>query len=94
MLRKEGIMGAVDERIVQVKAVQSKYTQDLLKKPHVIGVSVGRVEPDTNGDNPYVLVVLVDQLVPNDQLDPTDRIPETLDGVKVVVRQVGTFEAL
>ena len=60
----------------------------------MIGVSVGRSGSYGGQTGTPVLVVLVDQLVPDEQLSRSERIPRELEGVPVVVREVGTLEAL
>lgn len=79
-----------------VTQVQQRYTDYLLHKPRVVGVSVGTL--DFNGDNRpdaiyYCLVVLVSAQVPPEQLPPEDRIPDELDGVPVKVQEVGEINA-
>jgi hypothetical protein len=84
-----------DEQVIErIKSVQTHYSQQLMQLPHVIGVSIGQREPDEEQSGDYVLVVLVDQMVDEESLAPADRIPDELDGVPVIVRQIGTFEAL
>ncbi|MBZ0303828.1 MAG: hypothetical protein K8J31_29070 [Anaerolineae bacterium] len=81
------------EHMAHVKAVQEKYIQDLMRKPHVVGVSVGRASSDAN-DPELALVVLVDKHVANDRLPPEDQIPSSLDGVRVIIRKTGGFTAV
>jgi hypothetical protein len=84
-----------DEPMIdRIKDVQARYSRQLMEMPHVIGVSIGQREPDEDQTGDYVLVVLVDQMVDEDDLTPSERIPDELDGVPVIVRQIGTFEAL
>jgi hypothetical protein len=82
-----------DEKMAQVMAVQDKYTDELLKKPHVVGVSVGTTDSSDGLTVELALVVLVNRLVPDDQIPYTDHIPFELDGVPVVIHEVGTLEA-
>jgi hypothetical protein len=90
--RLEGklIMPTDEQRMAKIKAVQEKYAAELINKPHVVGVSVGRAN---DGSGELALVVLVDRDVPNDQREPRNRIPEVLDGVPVITRKVGTISA-
>jgi hypothetical protein len=83
-------MTATDERLTHIRAVQEKYTDQLMRKAHVIGVSVGQID-DSEGE--LALVVLVDKDIPNYRREPKDRIPDVLDGVKVLTRKVGTIAA-
>lgn len=79
-----------------VAEVQSRYTDYLLHKPYVVGVSIGTLDLDSDGDVDviyYCLVVLVSVTVPPDQLLPQDRIPDELDGVPVRIQEVGEISA-
>jgi hypothetical protein len=82
-----------DKKMARVMAVQDKYTDELLRKPRVVGVSVGRIDSYDGQTGDPALVVLVNRHVPEEQILCTDRIPSELDGVPVVVREVGTLEA-
>jgi hypothetical protein len=77
------------EYVVQV---QSHYTDWLMQKRDVIGVSVGLWDMVDDLAH-YCLVVLVTVYHTPDELDPQDRIPEALDGVPVRVQDVGTLTA-
>lgn len=79
-----------------VVEVQSRYTDYLLHKPYVVGVSVGTLDVDNDGDADviyYCLVVLVSVLVPSETLLPQDRIPDELDGIPVKVQEIGEISA-
>jgi hypothetical protein len=54
---------------------------------------VGRIDTCGGQTGEPALVVLVNRHVPEEQILYTDRIPSELDGVPVVVREVGTLEA-
>jgi hypothetical protein len=82
-----------DKKMAQVMAVHDKYTDELLKKPHVVGVSVGTTDSSDGQTGEPALVVLVNRLVPDDQISYADHIPFELDGVPVVIHEVGTLEA-
>ena len=83
-----------EERIEYIKSVQTQYTDQLMSIPNVIGISIGQREPDDELDNEYVIVVLVDKLVDQENIPAEERVPEELDGVPIIIRQIGTFEAL
>jgi hypothetical protein len=84
-----------DEQMIEhIKAVQTQYTDQLMSLPNVIGVSIGQREPDEDRAGDYVIVVLVDRLVDHENVAVKDQIPRELDGVPIIVRQIGTFEAL
>lgn len=72
--------------------VQELYTDWLMHKRYVVGVSIGLW--DTAGNTVYYcLVVLVSIYHLPEELDPDDRIPDELDGVPVRVQEVGTLAA-
>jgi hypothetical protein len=73
--------------------VQAKYTDELMQKPHVVGVGLGQVQKDGQPTGEVGLVVMVDQKVPKSELAPEDVVPPVLDGVRVDVQPVGTFVA-
>jgi hypothetical protein len=87
-------MPGTGQQLTRIVEVQRKYTDMLMKKPHVVGLSIGplRKTGKTNGD--YALIVMVDEAVPPEQVSPEEQIPAELDGVPVVVREVGTIQAL
>lgn len=73
--------------------VQAKYTDELMQKPHVVGVGLGLAQKDGQPTGEVALVVMVDQKVPEAQLTPADVIPTEIEGVRVDVQPVGTFSA-
>jgi hypothetical protein len=64
--------------VARVTLVQTKYTDELMRKPHVVGVGVGLL-----ADGQVGLVVMVDQVSPETQ------VPKELDGVPVELREIG-----
>jgi hypothetical protein len=79
-------MPVLGDKMARAKAAQAKYEGQLLTKENVVGVSIGQ---DEHGE--IAIVVLVDNDAPQ---SVSDQIPHELDGVPVVVRQVGKLEAL
>lgn len=80
-----------------VVEVQSRYTDYLMHKPNVVGVSIGLADTDSDGDLDivyYCIVVLVSVKVDEDDLEPAERIPDELDGVPVRVQEIGQINAL
>lgn len=78
-----------------VVQVQARYTDYLMHKPNVVGVSIG-LDTDHDGDldvTMYCIVVLVSEKVPEESLPPEGRIPEELDDVPVRVQEVGEISA-
>ena len=85
-------MSIRNAEIAHIKSVQEKYTEQLMAKSHVVGVSLGQDETNDYGVRKLAIVVLVDRKVPDHQLAPVDRIPASLEGVPVIVREIGTIE--
>ncbi len=79
--------------MARVTAVQAKYVDELMNKKHVVGVGVGLAKKGGAMSEEMALVVMVEKKLPDDQLDPQDQIPRSLDGVRVDVQEVGTFVA-
>jgi hypothetical protein len=82
-----------EDPMAQASAAQAKYTDELMRKPHVVGVAVGLAKDGEQLTNEVALVVLVDKKIPLDQLAPEDRIPSRLDDVRVDVQEVGQIRA-
>lgn len=79
-----------------VVEVQSRYTDYLMHKPNVVGISIGLDDTDSDGDLDivyYCIVVLVSNKVDEDDLAPEERIPDELDGVPVRVQEIGQISA-
>lgn len=83
-----------DEMTAKAMLVQTKYTDMLMAKAHVMGVGIGLLEKDGVSTGEVCLVVMVDKKVPPEELAEVDRIPEELDGVKVDLREIGVPTAL
>ncbi|MEJ5308873.1 MAG: hypothetical protein WHX52_03800 [Anaerolineae bacterium] len=82
-----------DIPIARIQAVKARYEADLLKKANVVGVGIGiRMRQGRPVGGP-ALIVNVTHKVPLEQLHPQDRIPETLDGVRVWVEAIGEVKA-
>lgn len=78
-----------DEQTAKATLVQTKYTEMLLKIPHVMGVAVGLQKKNGVYTGEVCLVVMVDQKQPADSLAPQELIPSQLDGVPVDVQEIG-----
>lgn len=86
-------MAGNNQPLARIASVQEKYSVMLMNKPHVVGISIGPVKDNGVATGEYALIVLVDEDVSSDQLDAQDRIPAELDGVPVIVREVGMLKA-
>jgi hypothetical protein len=85
--------GTQDEQTARAMLIQNKYTDWLLRKPHVMGVGIGLAKEGGQPTNEVCLVVMVDQKVPPETLDPYDVIPPQLEGVRVDVQEIGVPSA-
>ncbi|MBK8022681.1 MAG: hypothetical protein IPK19_14920 [Chloroflexi bacterium] len=94
---------STEEQLKRAQEVQEKYSHFLMDRPHVVGVAIGfrsRRDDDTAAEEKaerpereVCLVVMVDELISNESLPPSDRIPESLEGVPVEVQLTGLFSA-
>ncbi|MBE0702229.1 MAG: hypothetical protein IH582_03510 [Afipia sp.] len=73
--------------------IQNRYEKYLLSKPHVVGVGVGFAYIKGEETAEIAVIVMVEYKVPAQELEPEDRIPSRLEGVRVDVREMGQFEA-
>lgn len=72
-----------------IREIKERHTKDLLARSGVVGVGVGL----KNGTGPRSVVVLVEHKRPLWQLDAADIVPESLEGVKTDVLEVGYVQA-
>jgi hypothetical protein len=77
----------------QAQVVKEAHESELLSKPNVVGVGVGRVKKGGVPTGQTGLVVLVRQKQPLQQLAPQEAIPSEIDGVPVDVEEVGEIRA-
>ena len=73
--------------------VQQRYENYLLSKPYVIGVGVGFAYVKGLETTEIAVVVMVERKIPLRELEPNQRIPSRLEGVRVDVREMGQFTA-
>ncbi len=73
--------------------VQQRYENYLLSKPHVVGVGVGFAYVKGTETTEIAVVVMVEHKVPMQELEPSERIPSRLEGVRIDVREMGQFTA-
>ncbi|MFN8448940.1 MAG: hypothetical protein U0521_10185 [Anaerolineae bacterium] len=83
----------ISRQVQRASEVQARYADDLMRKPHVVGVAVGYASQGGKATPEIGLVVMVDQKLPPDLLAPQDMIPSELDGVRVDVQETGVFSA-
>jgi hypothetical protein len=75
----------------KISDIQARYVDELMAKPHVVGVGIGMAKVNGEHTNEMALVVLVDKKVPMEELAPADRIPSEIEGVRVDVQETGVF---
>ncbi|QPC83412.1 hypothetical protein G4Y79_03245 [Phototrophicus methaneseepsis] len=82
-----------DEIMKRLTSLQTKYSDQLMTYPNVIGTGVGlAMKNGVYTETPAVVVMVVVKL-PESQLAPGDVLPRDLEGERVDVQQTGTFEA-
>ncbi len=85
----------------RAQAVQVRYMDMLLAKPHVVGVALGyttpanqpAAQPRAAQPRQVCIVVMVDRLIPTEEQTDADRLPTELDGIPVEVQASGMFTA-
>jgi hypothetical protein len=85
----------VSEQAVQhAQEVKRRHEASLLRKANVVGVGVGfRTRAGQRSDE-VCIVVSVKTKLPASQLNRSDLLPTSLDGVPVDVVETGTIRAL
>lgn len=82
------------EKLKHLKAVKQDHQDELMQKPNVVGVAIGKRKQNGKLTDEVALVVMVSKKVPVDQIDPEDILPSQIEGVPVDVQQVGDIRAL
>jgi len=82
-----------EEQMARVNAVHAKYRDTLMRKPNVVGVAVGMAKQKGVTTSEMALVVMVDKKLPMEELELSEQIPSSLDGVRVDVQEVGELTA-
>lgn len=83
-------MLAYTHDMAYVKMVKDKFETSLLRKLHVVGVGIGLAPPKAP-TLPRELALIVNM---SGKPSTDDPIPNSLDGVQVIVQQTGTLRAL
>ena len=76
-----------------INDVYNRYADELMSKAYVVGVGIGIAHKDGESTGEPAIVVLVEKKVPQEGLDPEDRIPSVIEGILVDVQEVGTIRA-
>ena len=76
-----------------IMSVMQSHKDELLSKPHVVGVAVGFRQKDGNPTKTLALVVMVDQKVPPESLTQDQLIPVMIEDVPIDVQEVGEILA-
>ena len=82
-----------DKRMAEISSVQTKYQEELMAYPHVVGVGIGMRQIDGEYTDELSLVVMVDEKIPIAQLAEENILPDELDGIDVDVQETGEFSA-
>jgi hypothetical protein len=82
------------DQLKRLQAVKSDHEGDLLRKANVVGVGIGFRQRGGEASKEPAIVVSVTEKLPLERLDPSDVIPEELDGVPVDVQVVGKLRSL
>ncbi len=77
----------------RARKVKDAHEQELLSKRHVVGVGVGLRQRRGEYTDTVALVVMVDNKLPLEELEPADVIPSEIEGVPVDVQEVGQIRA-
>jgi len=75
--------------IEHAQAVKTRYENELMKKPGVVGVGVGYVERNGQFTDEVCIVVTVEKTRGMSRLFSNNRLPAQLEGVPVQVRESG-----
>ena len=76
------------------KSILARYKERLLKARHVIGVGFGKKEKDGKKTEQDSIIIMVDKKVEAGQLSSQDLIPESIEGIKTDVVEVGELKLL
>lgn len=78
----------------KVKRAKARHEEELLRRPNVVGLAIGKkIVGGWEMDEPCV-AVLVRTKVPEAELEPQDLVPPTIDDVVTDVVETGEIEAL
>jgi len=83
--------GAQPSRVADVR---SRHESELLRYPHVIGISEGVRTKQGKPTGEHCLIVFVDQKIPADQLNQNEILPMEIEGVPLDVVEVGRVEPM
>lgn len=74
--------------------ILKKYTEKLLPLNHVVGVGYGKKIKNNTPTDEECIIVMVDQKLPEAELEKEDIIPQQLDGLQTDVQEVGEIRLL
>ena len=80
--------------LAKVQRVKEKYVKQLMSLKNVVSVGIGRKRVQGREIEELAIVVSVTQKLPHTLIKKSDLIPQTLDGVKTDVIEVGKIRAL
>lgn len=82
-----------EEILAALTEIQRRYEDELMNKPHVIGIGIGIKQTGGQLTGELALIVMVDEKVPAARLDADEMIPPELEGYPVDVQVTGAFYA-
>ncbi|MGH3664704.1 MAG: serine protease [Egibacteraceae bacterium] len=84
---------SIPNEFTDLANVQASNQAELLDKEHVVGVALGHKVRGGEDTGERALTVLVDAKLDGELLADDDMVPDTLDGMPVDVKEVGTITA-
>ena len=85
---------AANQKIAHIASLRARYYDLLIRKKHVVSVSVGPAKTAGEITGEYAIMIAVDKKIPLHELAPEDRLPTVLESVPVIVHQIGALETL
>jgi hypothetical protein len=78
----------------KISEIRARHESELLRYPHVVGVSEGIRTKQGKPTGEHCLVVLVERKIPAGELDRGELLPDEVEGIPVDVVEVGKLEPL
>jgi len=79
--------------IERARAVKAAHEDELMALPNVVAVGVGLRSTGGQITGEVAIIVSVVEKLPDEAIDPGERIPPEIDGVPVDVQQSGVISA-
>jgi hypothetical protein len=82
-----------DRAYEHIRTVKDRNQSALMQKANVVGVGIGLSDPTSEKDSQLCIVVMVSRKVPIQELPREDVLPAELEGIPIVVQEVGELKA-